>query len=1142
MIRVQGTGKEILAHGDSTDMPDPMGTNKDHDYRYTKSTRGYAGNPFTAKNINPDYITTFDDADWTAVVGTIADDTTYSIAGDNSLKATGGENSTVPIRIYSNVNKNFFRHSFRFRYYVEEDQNTDYDGSGVNIHFDKGTNLANRYTFNFMPTREGIWHTVEFCTSQCAKIGTIDWETDDIVRIWVDVKGDTSGGVPVPIVHFDLFESYPNTTDKAAIGIMYDDQLLGAYLNGIKPAMERGIKTMLAVNPLNVGTTSYMTWLQIKECYDSDMVLITNHYDFFPTIPGTTITDQINYLRDGKDLLLDQGIRGFGIEHYTIPSGTDGTSTNTLSATHFETMFNYNTQVRGTREIWSGAPDQIGSASNPGTVMPRHPRNPKWTWGVFTTDDTVGTEGGADTTKLLDDGGLLDRVIKNRDFIPLWTHNVGDDPINNISTANMLAILDRIKTEVDAGVLEVITYEDLFQDPVPNYLLLDGSNADKAINIGSQNFTTTGTVYTGSILAGTDTSGVLTLGGIGGTYDENLTFDFDYYTNEVYLSSSSGTNRLIFGIMFQVEDDTDILLGGGNDVALRYNVTQAKDSLQLGLTVGNNDFSGYFSIMEKVDIGHANRAPLATTANPTLRIYSSDETVATDYIEFFHDQSTATIQSGDGAISFAGDDLTTTGVGTVGTGIITGGLTVNNGVVAQNHLTLKGYSVGEAGRGGSIGWWKNGSTSVSGYTYNNINNRFVWDTTAQSTWTDTGNAWISFDNGSASFAGHALTIGSTGILATTGAIDTPEISNTLDDLKLQPDVQGDIVCFGDTDVDNASHGKRFEVWRKAAEGDSSLYMYMGSNAIQANLNTSAALFYMGAGNTGVGFWTSSSFGFLNDKTLSIGSSSSKNMNISLKTNQTNDAPLIGLEQDINTLIICEKEDMSFNFAHPIQLNPTLFIHSKNQSTTEWLSLTHSDTNGVIATGAGDLDISCPANKTLELQTAVYKDINMAGYLLAKPASNFPTVDSFVDENGDDTAIETYAFAIGKKVHGGFELQHDYKEGTNLVFHVHWQGILAPSGIDNVQWRLNYIVTRDGTTLNAAVVIDSPDSAIDTQYESNKADFAAIDGTNFKMEDQFMFTLTRVAATGDVYLGDALIETAGIHYQVDTLGSRQITAK
>lgn len=206
-----------------------------------------------------------------------------------------------------------------------------------------------------------------------------------------------------------------------------------------------------------------------------------------------------------------------------------------------------------------------------------------------------------------------------------------------------------------------------------------------------------------------------------------------------------------------------------------------------------------------------------------------------------------------------------------------------------------------------------------------------------------------------------------------------------------------------------------------------------------------------------------------------------------------------------------------------------------------LQLSSNGTQGFVSTN-DDLYISCGTDKTLELQESVYKDINMAGYLLTKPASSAPGTVTFIDENGDDTTIETYGFAVGELVHGGFEIQHDYVEGTDLVFHVHWQGIAAPSGIDNVQWRLTYVVMRGNTTLNPAVTIDSSDTAIDTRYKSYRTSFGVIDGTNFLIEDQFMFTLTRVTATGDAYAGDALIETAGIHYEVNTLGSRQVATK
>jgi hypothetical protein len=45
-----------------------------------------------------------------------------------------------------------------------------------------------------------------------------------------------------------------------------------------------------------------------------------------------------------------------------------------------------------------------------------------------------------------------------------------------------------------------------------------------------------------------------------------------------------------------------------------------------------------------------------------------------------------------------------------------------------------------------------------------------------------------------------------------------------------------------------------------------------------------------------------------------------------------------------------------------------------------------------------------------------------------------------------------------------------------------------------------------------------------------------------MGDQFLLTVRRITAAGDAYSGDALVMTAGLHYQVDTMGSRQIGDK
>jgi len=233
----------------------------------------------------------------------------------------------------------------------------------------------------------------------------------------------------------------------------------------------------------------------------------------------------------------------------------------------------------------------------------------------------------------------------------------------------------------------------------------------------------------------------------------------------------------------------------------------------------------------------------------------------------------------------------------------------------------------------------------------------------------------------------------------------------------------------------------------------------------------------------------------------------------------------------------------------LQVSGNIFLTTDSQKilfgTGKDMSLYYNGTDGYIKTdevAPSDLHITCGDAKTLELDTPVYRDINVGGMILLKPAASAPDIDTFVDKNGDDTTIPTYAFAVDEYLSGGFEIDHDYKNGTNIIFHVHWQGIAAPTGTDNVQWRLVYTILRDDTPLEPAVAIDSPDTTFDTQYDVKRTDFAAIDGSGLLMGDQFMYKLYRVTATGDAYAGDALIGTNGLHVEVNTLGSRSITSK
>ena len=172
---------------------------------------------------------------------------------------------------------------------------------------------------------------------------------------------------------------------------------------------------------------------------------------------------------------------------------------------------------------------------------------------------------------------------------------------------------------------------------------------------------------------------------------------------------------------------------------------------------------------------------------------------------------------------------------------------------------------------------------------------------------------------------------------------------------------------------------------------------------------------------------------------------------------------------------------------------------------------------------------------------VWKDINLGAAQLGKPTSGNPDSVKFTDEGGGDTGIYTDGFAVGEYISGSFEMQHDYKEGSDIYFHIHWQGKAAPSGTEYVKWQLEYTMAQNNATLDATTPI-VVETAFDTRYKFVRSNFAAITGTNFKFEDQFLFKLSRIAAAGDAYLGDALIATVGLHYEVDTVGSRAIDAK
>lgn len=114
------------------------------------------------------------------------------------------------------------------------------------------------------------------------------------------------------------------------------------------------------------------------------------------------------------------------------------------------------------------------------------------------------------------------------------------------------------------------------------------------------------------------------------------------------------------------------------------------------------------------------------------------------------------------------------------------------------------------------------------------------------------------------------------------------------------------------------------------------------------------------------------------------------------TAQTVDAWYFGTADGQNTLIIAENGDRAFDFAHAAQVNPTLFIHSAVAATTQWISLTHNQTDALITVGAGNLRLDAVAGSGVVINE---DSIDMDFRVESDNNANMITMDAALDSVG-----------------------------------------------------------------------------------------------------------------------------------------------
>jgi len=171
---------------------------------------------------------------------------------------------------------------------------------------------------------------------------------------------------------------------------------------------------------------------------------------------------------------------------------------------------------------------------------------------------------------------------------------------------------------------------------------------------------------------------------------------------------------------------------------------------------------------------------------------------------------------------------------------------------------------------------------------------------------------------------------------------------------------------------------------------------------------------------------------------------------------------------------------------------------------------------------------------------VYDDINLSGSALTPGGSAAPGFGVFRDGN-----LAAYVFdgdSLTERLYGSIEMKHNYKEGSDIEFHIHWSPTTTSLG--NVVWQVYYSWANSGEVFAASTLVAATATAAGgTAFKSVYSTFGSISGVGKTINSQIVIQIFRDPTNiGDTYPNDAALIQFGIHYEIDTIGSRNTTTK
>lgn len=200
-------------------------------------------------------------------------------------------------------------------------------------------------------------------------------------------------------------------------------------------------------------------------------------------------------------------------------------------------------------------------------------------------------------------------------------------------------------------------------------------------------------------------------------------------------------------------------------------------------------------------------------------------------------------------------------------------------------------------------------------------------------------------------------------------------------------------------------------------------------------------------------------------------------------------------------------------------------------TTNWASKILVEN---ILTDTGDLTIKTALDYTLLLENPVYEDLNFDPAIAGGPTPTQPD-----DVTINNVFYKEFTSSNNQYCGAGEEIPHHYKLSSAIQPHMHiFLKSGESAGTTGVSFTMYWSYREsDQTLVNGSVVL----TATSAQLTANPVKFDLY-GAPFTGPDvlgtQLNVAIYRTAGNA----GDVIVTTFGVHYAIDTIGSRQIAVK